>query len=640
MSVIDEIKNRLDIVDLVSETVKLKKSGKSYTGFCPFHSNTRTPSFVVWPESGTWKCFGACNTGGDIFSYVMKRDGLEFREALELLARKAGIELEPRTPQAEAQDQKNERLRQALAAAAMYFHNLLRTSPQGQIARDHVAQRGIADETVIQFQLGYSLDEWHTLESFMVNRGYAREEIVSAGLLVQRDDGAVFDRFRGRLMIPIRDIKGQTIGFGARTLTGEEPKYLNSPQSPLFDKSHTLFGMDLARNAIRAAGHAVVVEGYMDALAAHQAGYANVVASMGTALTEAQFRQIARLCKKFVLALDPDTAGVQAMLRGLEVARETLDRDAAPTFDARGLVHFESHLQVDIRVLVMPGGLDPDEVIRADPAGWPRLVENALPVVEYVIQTLAAGRDLNDPKQKAALSRQVMPVIRDVADPVERAHYAQRLARMLRIDERAALEQLGGAASPKTRQTARPVAVAAEHAESDLEAHCLTALLQAPDTLWRVDETLGAAGLDPLTGDDFDNAAHREILEAIRTAPDLSNLEKPIRSLDGLDETLRPYLASLSEAGARSPAPSEPLDWEREALQSALRLRERNLKRVQQELDVLAREALEQGETDAARELGEQGHRNAIAVNRLQKARWPGEIGRLSTADPWRRPAI
>ena len=272
MSVIDEIKARIDIVDLVSETVKLKKSGRSFTGFCPFHSNTRTPSFVVWPETGTWKCFGACNTGGDLFTYVMKRDGLEFREALELLARKAGVELEARTPQAEAQDKQNERLRQALAAATTYFHNLLRTSPQGQIARDHLAGRGITDETAVNFQLGYSLDDWHVLEGHLRNRGYTREELVAAGLLVQRDDGTVFDRFRGRLMIPIRDAKGHTIGFGARTLTGEEPKYLNSPQSPLFDKSHVLFGIDLARNAIREAKHAIVVEGYMDALGAHQAG--------------------------------------------------------------------------------------------------------------------------------------------------------------------------------------------------------------------------------------------------------------------------------------------------------------------------------------------------------------------------------
>ena len=633
MSNIDEIKNRIDIVDLVSETVKLKKSGHSFTGFCPFHSNTRTPSFVVWPESGTWKCFGACNTGGDIFTYVMKRDGLEFREALELLARKAGVVLEARTPQAEAEGKQNERLREALAAAAAYFFNLLRTSPQGQMARDHLSQRGITDAAVEKFQLGYGLDEWHVLEGHLRSRGFSREELVAAGLLVQRDDGTVFDRFRGRLMIPIRDAKGHTIGFGARTLTGEEPKYLNSPQSPLFDKSHVLFAIDLARSAIRSEGYAVVVEGYMDAIGAHQAGYANVVASMGTALTEAQFRHLSRLCKKFILALDPDVAGVQAMLRGLDVARETLDRDTSPVFDARGLIHFEGHLQVDIRVLVMPGGRDPDEVIRDDPAGWPRLVEKAQPVVEYVLQTLAANYNLNDAKGKAAFSRQVVPIIRDVADPVEREHYVQRLARMLRENERAVREQLGAT----TRKARRPAASGeppADRKGSDLEAHCLAALLQAPNALAQVDETFSAVELEPLNGDDFDDAAHRQVLSAIRATSEQG--ADDLR--DSLDESLWPFLAALSAAGAPLPSSTGTLDWTREAVQSALRLRERNLKRQQQELNILAREALEEGQPEAARELGEQGRRNAIAVNRLQRALWPGEIARLSTADPWHRP--
>jgi DNA primase len=631
MSVIDEIKNRIDIVDLVSETVKLKKSGRSFTGFCPFHSNTRTPSFVVWPETGTWKCFGACNTGGDIFTYLMKRDGLEFREALEFLARKAGVELEPRTPQAEAEDKQNERLREALAAATTYLNNLLRTSPQGQIAREHLTQRGIADETVVKFQLGYSLDDWHALESYLRNRGYSREELVSAGLLVQRDeDGSVYDRFRGRLMIPIRDVKGRTIGFGARTLTGEEPKYLNSPQSPLFDKSHTLFGIDLARNAIRSAGHAIVVEGYMDALGAHQAGYANVVASMGTALTEAQFRQLARLCKKFVLALDPDVAGVQAMLRGLDVAREKLDRDAAPVFDAHGLVGDENHLGVSIRVLVMPGGQDPDEVIRADPAGWPRLVENALPVVEYVIQTLASAYDLKDPKGRAAFSSQVMSVIQDVTNPAERDYYAQRLERVLRVDAGTITRQLTQKIQARARRQRSAETVTSK--ESDLEAYCLITLLQSAYGLVQVDEALTSLDLDPLSNNDFDNAMHREILVAIRNSQEFGSDE--VREF--LDRDLWIHLDELLAKALPLPTLKSP-DWTREAVQSALFLRERNLKRKKEELNVLTREAEEQGEADSVHELGEQGQRNAIAINQLQKARWPGEMARLNTTDPWRR---
>jgi DNA primase len=368
----------------------------------------------------------------------------------------------------------------------------------------------------------------------------------------------------------------------------------------------------------------------MDAIGAHQAGYANVVASMGTALTEAQFRQLSRLCKKFILALDPDVAGVQAMLRGLDVARETLDRDTSPVFDARGLIHFEGHLQVDIRVLVMPGGKDPDEVIRDDPAGWPRLVENALPVVEYVLQTLAAGRNLNDPKEEAIFKNQIMPVICDVADPVERTHYGQRLARVLRKPEHIVLEELARMTAPKSRRPAK-AETPVDHKGADLEAHCLRALLQSPLTLSKVDETLNAVGSEPLSGDDFDNAAHREILAVIR----VSNEQGWVDVSELLDGSLRPYLATLSAVEAPPLTFTESLDWEREAVQSALRLRERNLKRQQQELDILAREALDGGDAESARERGEQGHRYAIEINRLQRVRWPGELARQST-EPWR----
>src|SRR5512143_2799756 len=296
MTVIDDIKDRLDIVDIVSETVKLRKSGRTYIGFCPFHSNTRTPSFVVWPETNTWKCFGACNTGGDVFTYVMKRDGLEFKEVLHELGRKVGIEVEEHKPEAEIQDQHLTRLYEAVAAAAQWFNYLLNNNPQAQVARQHLAKRAITAKTIETFQLGYSPDDWHALENTLKNKGFTREELIDAGLLVQRDDGNVFDRFRNRLMIPIYDGKGKPIGFGARALKdGDEPKYLNSPQTALFDKSRTLYALHMARNAIRDQKVAVIVEGYMDAIAAHQWGFANVVASLGTALTEVQFRTLQKL---------------------------------------------------------------------------------------------------------------------------------------------------------------------------------------------------------------------------------------------------------------------------------------------------------------------------------------------------------
>src|SRR5512143_774916 len=522
MTVIDDIKDRIDILDVVSETVKLKKSGRTYIGFCPFHANTRTPSFVVWPESGTWKCFGACNTGGDVFTFVMKRDGLEFKDALHELGRRAGIEIvEEHKPEAEIEDQHLARLREAVAAAAQWFNFLLNNNPNAHIAREHLAKRGLTAETVETFQLGYAPDEWHALEMQLLGKGFKHEELIEAGLLVSHDDGKVFDRFRNRLMIPIHDGKGRPIGFGARALKdGDEPKYLNSPQSALFDKSRTLYGLHAARNSIRDQKVAVIVEGYMDALAAHQFGFANVVASLGTALTEHQFKLLQKLAKKIVLALDPDTAGVNAMLRGIDVARESLDREIQPRFDPRGLIGSEAKLQIDIRVLTLPNDQDPDEVMRADPNAWHVLVDEARPVVQFVIDTLSAGRDLNDPKEKVALTREVAPIIRDIADPIERDAYAQQLARKLKVDERAVLDQMNAAVMPQPRARQRPAPTpAAEPFEmikrnaTDLEQYCLSTILRQPSLLSVIDAALDRAGLSALNAEDFAEAANREVFK-------------------------------------------------------------------------------------------------------------------------------
>jgi DNA primase len=229
MSVVDEIKERTDATELISNYVQLKRAGRNYKGLCPFHAEN-TPSFVVFPDSGTWHCFGACGEGGDIFTFVMKREGWDFRTALEELARRAGVELKPRTEREEAEDQERVKLREILGAAAIYYYNLLLKAPQAQHARDYVTQRGFSERTVEAFKLGYALDEWHTLENFLIGKNYTRQQLIAAGLLVDREDGRVYDRFRGRLMIPINDARGRVIGFGARTLDPDGvPKYLNSP---------------------------------------------------------------------------------------------------------------------------------------------------------------------------------------------------------------------------------------------------------------------------------------------------------------------------------------------------------------------------------------------------------------------------
>lgn len=439
MSVTQDIKSRLDLVDIVSETVQLRKSGRSYAGFCPFHDNTRTPSFYVFPETQTWRCFGACAEGGDLFSFVMKRENWEFKETLVHLAQRAGVELEPNQPRDQKQKAREDRMADLLAAAADYFHQLFLHAPQAEMARRYVQGRQLTEATQAAFQLGFALDAWDACRTHFTAQGFTDQELVDVGLLTENEErGRRYDRFRNRLMIPIRDHDGRTVGFGARTLDKDGlPKYLNSPQSLLFDKSHLLFGLDLARRDIREARQVVIVEGYLDVMQVWQAGFRNVVAQMGTALTEQQLLLLKRYTKRFVLALDADAAGAKATMRSLQVARETLDREVEVQFDAHGLVQHEGRLQADIRVMTLPTGEDPDSIVRQEPARWPELVAAAQPVVAYVIAVMTQELDMHDAKAKTAVAQQVVPLIKDIQDPVERDHYWQELARALQIDERA-----------------------------------------------------------------------------------------------------------------------------------------------------------------------------------------------------------
>lgn len=449
-----EIKNRLDLVDVVQDYgVQLRKSGRNYAGFCPFHANTRTPAFYVFPESQTWRCFGACAEGGDVFSFVMKKNGWDFRETLVDLARRAGVTLEETRPKDAAREAIEDRQVALLDAASNYYHQLLLHAPQAEAARRYVSDRGLNDDTVNAFRLGFALDSWDAAKTHFTGQGYSEEELLAVGLLTEHEERHTrYDRFRGRFMIPIRDLDGRVVGFGARTLDPDGiPKYLNSPQTALFDKGHLIFNLDMARRHIRDAREVVLVEGYLDVMTAWQHGFRNVVAQMGTALTETQLRLLQKHSKRFVLALDPDAAGAKATLRSLQLARETLDRELDVRFDARGLVQLEGRLRADIRVVTLPEGQDPDKLIRNDPAAWPRLLAEARPVVDYVIEVVAAGLEPGDAKGKSVAATQVLPLINDIADPVERDHYFTKLGKTLGIDV-AALRQ----AAEKQKKDRRP----------------------------------------------------------------------------------------------------------------------------------------------------------------------------------------
>ena len=605
MSVIDEVKSRLEIVEVISAYIPLQKAGRNYKALCPFHSE-KTPSFVVFPESERWHCFGACGEGGDIFTFVMKREGWDFRTALEELARRAGVELRPRTQAQVQAEEESDRLRGLLDTTARYYHHLLQHASEAKGARDYVAKRGLSEETAEQFVLGYSLPGWDNARAYLTEQGYTIEELINAGLLVQKEDtGSVYDRFRNRLMIPIRDLKGRVIGFGARALDPDDvPKYLNSPQTELFDKSRTLFGLDAARRAIHEEDRVVIVEGYMDVMQAHQAGFINVVAQMGTALTEAQLKQLQRYTKRLVLALDPDTAGINATLRGVEVAQETLEQEWEPIFDPRGLVGYEGRLGAEIRVLRLPGGQDPDDLIREEPQRWTELVEGALPVVEFYLQMLLDEIDLGDTKAKAQAVDILLPTLRAVSNPVEREDYAQKIARALQVDVRSVLARLRTVERQATRRqpdTARAQDRQTARTEADLESHCLAALLQRPSLLQQIDEKLADSQLESLQGKDFQDAGNRAVFE---TWQELLSIEHPT-PIEGLREQLPEDLHSRLEE-LLAPGQVELADEQmvRDVSLTVLRLRERSLKRLGQELSFLTLEAREEGDMRAEAYVG------------------------------------
>lgn len=605
MNNIEEIKNRIDIVDLVSENVKLRRTGKNYTGFCPFHANTRTAAFVVWPETGTWRCFGECNEGGDIFRYIMKREGVDFKEALKILAERAGIELQPLTPQAAEQNERADLLRKILEETIVFYRHQLRTTDAGKKAQEYLrTKRGITAETEEVWGLGYAPDSWDALINHFKQKDYAVQDLIDSGMVTERDDGRVYDRFRHRIMIPIRDMYGKMTGFGGRVLNPDDvPKFMNSPQTILFDKSATLFGLDRARKAIRSANQAVIVEGYFDVIVPHQEGFENLVSPMGTALTETQMRQLKRFTRNFVLALDPDAAGQKATLRGLEVAREALDHEGEPVFNARGLIHHESRLKADLRVSTLPDDLDPDEIVLRDKEEWQQIVSNARPIIYHVLDSLMDGQDIDDPKAKSSIVAQILPLVNDIGSPVERDAYRQYIARALKIDESAlagtALSQPRSSRSPRrprkdhnSSAINQPVELTSEQeklyrVEQEIIAH----LCKTPENRFKINHFLEKHGLQHLSPTDFVHSDNQEMLRIILESFTQGEMEQVEYIAERID------VAQLATEVNHSPLPEQEKKKEvphlrhlEETVRLILTVRQINTKQALKELQFLQSE--------------------------------------------------
>ena len=505
-----EIRDRLEIVDLIHQYVpSLKKAGNSHKGLCPFH-NEKSPSFIVFPNTQSYHCFG-CGKSGDIFNFYMEMEKVDFREALLELGQRAGVEVTSTTPRPPEEDEKRKRLIEINELAAMWFNHILVNATQGAAGREVIAGRHVSEGSVQTWKLGFAPDSWDSLLNFMASRKFQAAEVAEAGLASEREGGGFYDRFRNRLMFPIRDRDGNTVGFGGRALGDAQPKYLNTAQTPVFDKSTLLYGLDLATDAIRDADQVVIVEGYMDAIATHEAGYKNVVASMGTALTDAQVDQIKRGNPQIVLALDADAAGQMATMRGLQTMTENLDTEVVPTISANRILAFERKLKADIRIVQLDGGKDPDEIVRNEPESWPRIVSQAVPFMDFVIDVSTRGIDVNDATAKAEAVKQVLPLLRQLPDAIRENHYARMLARKLDLPESAIAEARRDLRMNVRRTSpARSEATAEKPARRSTEDYLIGLLINH--------HQLNYAVLDQLEPEDFQDPRNREILDVLKSA--------------------------------------------------------------------------------------------------------------------------
>src|SRR4051812_33619309 len=549
-----EVKNKLSVVDVVGETVQLKKAGSTYKGLCPFHGE-KTPSFTVTPARESWKCFG-CGEGGDIFSFVMKRDGLGFGEALKVLAAKAGVELDERTSR---EDARKARLRDVTESAIAFYHAVLTGSKTGQSALDYLRGRGFTDATIATYQLGFAPGGWDTLARTLAAKRQVRpDELVDVGLGQPRQSarGGVYDRFRERVIFPIRDMNGAAVGLGGRVLVAPDdtrdhgPKYLNSPATPLFDKSRTLYLIDRAKGPIRKSNQAVIVEGYTDALMAHQAGYDNVVASLGTALTPGQVAVVTRYGKRIALAYDVDAAGEKAGTFGVKALESIIPQLAAA----------DTGVELDeVRVVRLPDGKDPDEVVRETPDRWREEVRTAQPIVDYLIDQHARAFDLKTPGGKARFVDAVVPTLRAIPNPVMRDAYLQTIHRVSGVEERSVLEVLPRspqAAAVQGRITADAVIGAADALPVDrilaaitpVEEELLRLVLLVPDQQLHAVEEIGPDQLPSTPARELFRAIARQRAandQGIHPAFSMSEL------MAGLDDETR----ALAQAILARPSP-------------------------------------------------------------------------------------
>lgn len=502
-----EIKSKIDVVDLVSEYLPLKPSGTgSFKALCPFHQE-KTPSFYVSRPRQSWHCFG-CDQGGDIFTFLEMIEGMEFREALEHLANKAGVEL-PKFKGKSQDRSKKKRLQEVNELAVKFFQHRLNQAEDAKTAREYLKKRGVDDLTSDLFRLGYAPDSWDELTKVMLKAGVTSQELLAAGLAgkSQKRD-SVYDRFRGRLMFPIADVHGNFVGFTARILTdAKEAKYINTPETDIYKKSNVVYGLDKAKGEIRQNDLAVIVEGNMDVIASHQVGVGNVVAASGTALTAEQLNLLKRFTKNLAIAFDEDPAGVQATLRGLDLAREQ---------------------DFNLKIISLPpdAGKDPDEVIKKDVEIWKKAIHDAKPIMDWIYAMAFRLHSGDRPEGKKEVAKMILEEVERIADPIEQDHWVKKLAGDLAVSETAVREALKKRGS--SRKTGKSFTLASRESKSDtksvqkkksLEEELLTLMIASM-------EVLAQAVRHELQPEEFLHDEYRTLYKSLKSAYDAQEFSK------------------------------------------------------------------------------------------------------------------
>ena len=484
----DDVKNQADIVRIVSDYVTLKKRGANHMACCPFHSE-KTPSFNVHQTKGIYKCFG-CGAGGSVFDFIMRIEGCSFPESVRIIAEKSGI---PIPAVEETEDFKKlaherEVILKLNEWAAAFFENQLNIGPEGERAREYIDSRGINEESQKLFRVGYAPDRWDGLVNHLREMGATTDEIDSSGLAVVKEQGGFYDRFRGRVIFPITDSQNRVIAFGGRVMGEGEPKYLNSPETAVYTKGRNLYGLAYAKNQIRNLGFAILVEGYLDCIIPFQEGVHNIVASLGTALTDSQVRLLRRYMDhpQIVVNFDPDSAGKAATLRSIEML----------------LVE-----GFKVNILHMPTDEDPDEYVRAHGGdSFLKLLKTTQPYIEYIIDTVTAESDISRPSGKVEAINSILPHLARMRDKVARADYADQIANRLRVDSRVIRDELRRVATNR-QQALDPKRVRAAQETTMAEKQLLELMMASTD--------VRRAIAPNLTEEDYSDLATASIFSAL-----------------------------------------------------------------------------------------------------------------------------